>query len=722
MLTCNDLRERIPAIEAGEPATGEERDHLAACAGCRTEAARARADLERIRGDLASLAPSPFLEDAVRDIAVDTAPVTRATSRAPFWMAAAAAVVVLGIALVLASRPRAAEVEPEAGIGADDGHVGKDGGKDDGDRDASGPPPASAVFVPPTPLEAVQQRGVHTPAGEPAQIRTLQIGARPQDGYAVLGRGLLALVAGKGPGETATDAEIEFAARVLTDGGTEPVVDLEVTDPAGTARGLVRARVDRSYTGTLLLEEPFGRALGLHAWERPGHVTIGGAAGIGAQRTQAAVTLHVGSRRIDYTGEVEMRRAGDPQPATPLPSPGIAEGPRLVLVGERPDMGLVGADIGVHHMHGRIFVSAEHNVALREEQAMPLTIPLEMGRRVDVALEYRKGDHELCYVGLPSLDVGQGGPRGWQMALERVTLEGAFEPGAEIAVARVWRGHAAVPTRESAAFTLADGEGRVSYVRVRGEEGPVRVRERRKDGSVRWHRVLVQRPRATSGAVLRAGIDGHGTIRIGDGAFHLERDVHATGPTHRWTEGGAREALIARLKQAADGAGRDEDGTAQLRLDLVPQDNTPWPAVTQLLMACAHPTVRIDRIRFLRANGGGTIDYELPRDRGLLPARDPAAAKPRTMTIVLRREEARTHYILRDDGSEAHAAPLQGPGRKELAHRIRAFRKAAQDGGRPMRIELAPHSDVPYDDVRDVMAMLGAAGLAQGIRLTSSPR
>ena len=714
MLTCDDLRERIPAIEAGEHATGDERDHLAACEACRTEATTIREDLERVRRDLASLAPSPFLEDRVLEIAStteldDATPNETAAARHPMrfaMVAGLAAALLVAAVLIVAHLPNDDEPTPTVTLPTEEGDAA-----DEGTSQASG------LLMPPTPLAVEEQRSGNARAAKP-KIRLLSIGAKPRDGHAVLGREILERIAMPAGAPPRDRGRFRAAWGLLTREGRNPIIDIEVIHPKTKARGLVRAYVDAKYTGSLLLEEPFARALGLHTLELPGHATIDGAAKLGAQRTEAIVSL--GDERFRERIEVQMRRAGDPTPLASLLPGGLPQKPRLELIGERPDMGFIGTDIDVHHMHDRIFLSADRNVPWRDQAAMPLAIPMEPGQPMQAAVEYREGDHPLCYVYLPPVDIGRGGPLAWRVRLDRVALEGRFEPGAEIAVARVWQGHKAVPTRDSAAFTTADANGRVSFVHVRGEAGPLRLRERMKDGSVRWHKVLIPDAGEVQADELRIAIDGHGTIHIGGHTFNLERDMHADDRSNRWTEGGARDALVARLKAAADAGDRDKDLVSTLRVNVIPQDNTPWTTVTKLLMACAHPSVRIDKIRFSRTNGGRTVEYEMPRDAGLVPARAPDAAKPLIMNLLVRLKGERTFYVVRDEVNDLLSDDIRGPGRKALASALRTFRKVGVDSGRPFHVDLTAYSNVPYEDVQSIMGLLRAAKL-EDIRLMSSP-
>ena len=65
MLSCDDVKRRLPGLASGEKATPEVREHLASCDACRGLREATVREVEGVREGLASLSPSPFLEDAV---------------------------------------------------------------------------------------------------------------------------------------------------------------------------------------------------------------------------------------------------------------------------------------------------------------------------------------------------------------------------------------------------------------------------------------------------------------------------------------------------------------------------------------------------------------------------------------------------------------------------------------------------------------------------------
>ena len=105
MLTCDDVRAELPLLATGEAARGEVRDHLATCEACRAEEEALRADLDRVRGDLAALAPSPFLEERVAQLAREPARPGSGHRLHP-WLGAAIAVAAAALLAAVFVLPR----------------------------------------------------------------------------------------------------------------------------------------------------------------------------------------------------------------------------------------------------------------------------------------------------------------------------------------------------------------------------------------------------------------------------------------------------------------------------------------------------------------------------------------------------------------------------------------------------------------------------------------
>ncbi len=653
MLSCNDLRERMPAIEAGEPASGAERDHLAACEACRAEAARVRDDLARVRRDLASLAPSPFLEDAVRDIAAAGQPEpTPRLSRTTRWAAVgAAAAAVLVAVLVAVTRPTAPP-EPTVTIAT-------------GEGDEKGPPeghtigPVSTVAWPPTPREALVA-GAPGPRPQPGRPYTLA--KKPSPGYAILGRELLARIAVRGAPSDSLAARIERAWARLTRDGKRRTTTVSIENPETKARTWVHAVVDRDYAGTLLLEEPLARAIGFHAGatrERVQHEIVEpGTNKVWARTWSASARIALigttggGDPTLDVTERIQVREPGDPHAARPWWHAPPNETPRVVATGVAADMGFVGKELAMHWLHGRWFVAPDRNVPWRAGTTEVGTIPLALGEVTRAALEFRASLRDpLCYLILPPLDVGGDAPvrtpRVYGMKLERIRVEGPFTPGAQLTIARAWRAHEAIPTRTGVAFTTAADDGHASFVVVRGEAGPLRIRERRADGSVRWHLAEVRRGYQSTDEHQVIVARGSGVLTTDGGVFDLERGRMMTSSPmfHAATRTELAAALRAHLAKPADAAGRrSPGGPSKLRLTIVGMPAAAWSDAVFVLQACSSPEVKIDRVAFatgspqrtgtIRPQDIDAVPYELPKDSGLV-AVDPRKPPGSTIKLVV---------------------------------------------------------------------------------------
>lgn len=745
MLTCDDLHERIPAIEAGEPATGDERDHLASCAHCREEAAAVRDDLERVRQDLATLAPSPFLEDRVREIAAATeaAPgqdmaAVRAprTTRVAMIAGLAAALLVAGV-LVAAHLPQEDDTTPTVAVPSDDGKTPQDGdASDEAAGEAKGP--VSTLAWPPTPRQAVVKQG---PGPRPQPGRPYTLPARPTAGYAVLGRELLARIALDGSEPEDTPRHIAAVAARLTDHGKRRTTTVRLEHPTTKARVWVDARVDQHYAGTLLVEEPLARAIGLTRGAAPDvvlhEIVQPGSNKVWAQAwaTDARVMLvgsasRDGMRRfgaaLDATSRVQIRPPGDPHTAEPLWSEGRRSDPRIEAFGETPDMGFEGKELNMHWLHGRWFVAPDRNVPWRKHSPEVGNIPLVMGEVTRAALEFRPSvRNPLCYLVLPTVDVGGDTPvrtpARWRVRLERIRLDGGFTPGAQITVARAWQGHRAIPTRTGVAFTTVGDDGRVSCVVVRGEAGPLRIRERLTDGTVRWHLAPVRRGYQSTEQHMLVVARGRGVITTDRGIFNLAQNTMVVDkpPLVSATRETMAAALRRILKKAADDAGRSAPGgTSTLRLTVVGMPTASWSDTAFILQACAHPEVRIDRLAFASGDPRrtGTIEpedidalpYELPKDVGL-PRHDPTKPKQAKIKLVLGRfgewDWWRAHL---HDPVRGRDGQTQGASADTLDRALQSMVQRATTSSSPLIIEVIAQPDAPFDKVHKALERVRA--------------
>ncbi len=691
MLTCDSVREILPGLAAGEAAPREVHAHLTTCAPCRGACERLTADLTQIRHDLAGLSASPFLESRVLEAIADASGPSK-IARSPLrWgmLAGLAAAGLLAAVLILASR------EPEPGSVSET----LPGEEEDG---AATIP--SQVEVPPTAAEVDFAGRARAGRGEVAD-RFYDVAGAPPPGLALLGKQLL--------DRLAADDRAEIMRRAHA--------HVWVLNPRSGAKAILLAQVSPRYTGTLLLEEPLARALGLHEHVLRGESTIAGDLNAKAYRARA----HVRFATFDAEVEIQVRAAGEPPVAEVLPDVGLRRDVGVVFTGERPHMGFAGETVGIRHMHGEVFPMADHNVPWRKnalahigprlgpgmlkKDGGPVYLPTQM------MLEYRGDGLETCYVVLPAVDFGASAPLAWRMRMQRVNLQERFEPGAAVAVARVWRGATAIPSRESAAFTLADAKGRVSFVRTGGERGPLRMRERRKDGSVHWHRIDLESMEADLTPRLDVQLTKAGVIRIGARSFGpVPKKSRQFG--WRWD---LPEVAVLRehLAGLAERAGRSEPHRmAKLTMVLQAEAGTPWSAVEFVVLVCAHPDVRIDKLQF--AGSGASVPYELPKDRGLEPVRSPDDMRPREAKLRMTRTSDGTYW--RGFGVDK-PRPLSTDGEwGHLLGRLRTYANASRASKAEPVLELQAWPNVPYAGVRRMIGAAQSAGI-KDVRLMSSP-
>jgi len=700
-LTCHDVLEELPGLEAGEPTSGDVHDHLASCRTCRAEAARVRVDLSRLRGELAALSPSPFLEERVLEAARSPTPVLaskapRSSLRWGVFTGLAAAIVLAGVLIVANRAP-----EPEAGIA-----VETVAGEGDSDTNPS------QVKVPGTALQVAGQRRKRYPLGS-TSVRLLTLAGAPPKGIALLGQDLLARFLPDGmisltDGLTDGLAKAEAA---LTQGGKQPYIDVWVSNPQTGAAALVRAQVSRMYTGSLLLEEPLARALGLEQHELPGHVTVAGDLSFKAYRTRARIRV----ADLDAVLEIQTRFAGDPHAADLAAAGDNQKEPRLAFVGERPDAAMVADRLS---MRGdRLVMESATTTTFAKGAAAPAVLSLKKDATPSIVVFYREKDRITCSVVLPALDFGLGGPSSWRMTMQRVTLPQRFEPRAAIAIARVWRGATAIPSRESVAFTTADEKGRVSFVRTGRERGPLRLRERRKDGTVHWHTLRLDDEKALTRRLI-VTVDSRGALALGP--LHRLLPVGRNTFAPPW-EPKVLAALRENLSHHAEAAGREvPHGPSRLVVVVRAATGASWQSVERVVQACARLDVKIDKLSFEVDGAKDRVPYRLPTDRGLSPAIP--APKQQVQTLVLSGSKAGVvhwHWLQR----AAKGGMLRTP---EDWTRVRAslagWVREAEAEGTPLTVHIRADRSLPFSAVREALARCRIEGVREVVLVSSVPR
>ena len=761
MLSCEEVRAELPCVETGEAAAGALRDHLASCEPCRAEAARVRAELEQMRGDLAALAPSPFLEDAVLEAAREPRAEPRGT-RGPGVRSATAvglAAAALLVAVLLLGR------------GGSDSTTAGDG--EFGEPDPGGP---TVVSMPPTAGEVDEARKanegggvsvvpkgsrgfVHATSDAPGSLDLriddgmlpLRSGARhrwvipvddlakkdrmftlagvPVVGVATLGRELLTRI-GNAKGEPAKDP-VEAGLRRLSMRPREArFLNLEIADPTGRgAAAKVRVLVSEMYTGSLVLEEHLGRALGLHHFEIPGRVTLAGDMSIGARRAWARV--RIADIGFDETVEVQVLEGGPPGQVKGGEN-GLG---RMIFLGERPDSAHAGDDVDLVYVKGRPFVTATRTLGFNANSQRRAEMGIEARSETRFALSYSEGRHPESLVFLPPADPGaRPGPR--EVRLERVTLPGPFPLGAQAVIARVWRGRAAVPSRESVAQTTVADDGSVSFVRAPGEKGPLRMRLYSKDEetgneSVEW---LTFDPDDERIEPLLVEVES-GQVTIGTHTIALV----APAPTGNAlaADPPALAALVRELQSASRTAGWNGSGVSPLSIRIVCERDARWAAMHAILFAAAQAGITQFQLTF-RGESGRGVPFRLPVDAGLdsleggldeeevreepIESPQPARRKGRHLVFELRvrREKGVTRFTMPYESGQARSSVQTGDmsvGSRDLKTLEASVAKLAKARAPKRRLQVQVSlrevdlDEIPFAEMRNLIVVLRAAGV-----------
>lgn len=672
MLTCEEVRSLLPTQDVGDTVDVEK--HIAACAACREERQRLAVEIENLRTDLTLLAPSPFLEEAV----VEAARGARAGRPRARWpvvaLAGAAAILLLLFALPRDGRdsasdtqagnedaaaagivvpPSAATVHEARGLnhnltmGATLPPLGWNEGRPglklsrtvlpEGVVDSS---VRSETFLPPPP-RALHRFVYGDPGASPVDV-AFRATTAPRKGVMLLGSGLLERIGGRVLASAGVDIQKDGTWWRSTPGSPEG--EIRIASPeTGGAQARIRVLVSTGYDGTLLLDEPLARALGLYAFEIPGRMQVEGAMTFTGQRARARVRLP----ELDFDEVIEVQvRPPD------LGRPHDLREPHGIRIGAP---------------RGRQVLPTEVLVGRRMTWTAPGTIEMagdtQLQRNPDgvdwIALKGKGMWHVLLRFAawLPdetrlvpgAIDVGA--PTFLDEAELRLGLlevSTPLAPGTPLTLARVWRGHTAIPSATAVVETRVQEGGRVIAPAIWGEQGAtIRGLARGAHGKATFVDLVVDHA-ALATPWLWFNVTPNGRV-------HLKAGEYAT-----WDEGALRgdalAALRADLGTLLDQPGwRDEEGAPRAAAVLHVAEGAPWRVVQALMQVGALAGVR--DYRFQRADAawqpqGGIIAYELPGDSDL---HAPPQPPTRTLEVVLTQRPERgvtvRIQIRKEDGS-----------------------------------------------------------------------
>ncbi len=677
MLSCENVRDLLPGLVTGEKASHDVREHLAMCDACRTERDRLAREIATVREDLAVLAPSPFLEDAVVEAAHETVGPERVRRPWPYVAAAFVAAAALFLVVLL---PRLQEqsggetptpipgeegeegdVAPEFVMDAARIHVPPSRGEverarqenmrqwdlrseraeaDEKNyqtwpRNARTDLQETAAFLPPS--EDVLHRWVHGDQLGRKGTRTHTVATLPSvEGVFYLGNGLLNEIGGTLHAGTTGEIILGDKLWQTTPGTMQGEITVASPDTGG-ARARVRVLVSTGYSGTLMLEAPLARALGLHQFEIPGRVDFrtpdGKEIPVHGWRARARVAIP----ELDFDRVIEVQivrqrpwmvKRGKRARETGVLFRGVL--PRSLVQARAfrfdPETGgyELGGDVKIikpEERDGRPIRQLEigegaFRLLIGFEPPGPESVP----RIPDVPLLGELFD--VPHAGLIPRALDFGPSTLHVIDIERVALEGRWEPGAKVTLARVWRGMTAIPSAEAVIRTEVGENGRIAFPRIAGEQGStLRMLVTKKDGTSKFHDVVVAPELgATPRLDLRVGADG--TVRgPGWGVYLLEgRRLGAQAASAPSPKGFA--ALVKQLRRHAGQPGqRNELGNSQVELTLHVEPAAPWRLVQWTLQAAAHPEVRIITIHLGRTDApqDALQRIDLPFDERLSP-------------------------------------------------------------------------------------------------------
>ena len=256
----------------------------------------------------------------------------------------------------------------------------------------------------------------------------------------------------------------------------------------------------------------------------------------------------------------------------------------------------------------------------------------------------------------------------------------------------------------------------------RGERGPLRAREVRSDGSVRWHDlVLPGDPTAKRKDIAHIRVRKDGRIEFGGVVYAAWSRDPAGAATQAVPE--VEKQLRAALADAALAGGRDARGVSKVTLWVLASNETPWHIVERVMMVCAHHDVKLAKLKFaIDRSKVPAAAYEMPHDRGLNA--EPLKAKTFTVRLIWNGDELR--YRTKGD-----ILSLEGPCDSSLSG-FPALDAAIRDAKRAVPKGFALHGelhpvggatkDIPYDVVRGLIARMQASGVDQVLISNTPPR
>jgi hypothetical protein len=304
------------------------------------------------------------------------------------------------------------------------------------------------------------------------------------------------------------------------------------------------------------------------------------------------------------------------------------------------------------------------------------------------------------------------------LEVERVALEGRWEPGANVTVARVWRGQTAIPSAEAVVRTQVDEKGRIAFPRLAGELGStLRMLVRTKDGTSTFHDVVVAPElRTTPRLDLTLGADGvvsapGWTVDLLDEPWAGDEATGMPAP-ERFA------ALIARLEwHAGRPEQRDAKGNSKTELALRAGKDVPWRLVQWVLQAAADPRVRIHAIQFVLLAQGQTQIRPLPLD---LPLDEGLSADPELQVSVrLLRTRADGLLEIRCGGEGGNDEVVAW---EALPARLRATAEGLRETGPWLvgLIRVPPPGLVTFAEANRVLRAFREAGF-EDVRLEGAP-
>lgn len=753
MLTCDAVRNALPGLATGERPSHEVREHLARCDACREARDRLARDVSRIRHDLAALAPTPLLEDA----AVDTARTTEIEprSRRPWRYVATAVAATAALFLVVVlprlqdSAPGGTRTVPGGDTATATIYISSSEAEVDANRRENAKVQAlvggrtegrllfhewvtpgrgvgmhsSQAFEPP--LADVHHRFVYgDDAGRPG-TRTYTLpgpGTTYEEGVFLLGMGLLNEIGGRLEKGSTTAIIANGKRWEMAPENAEAEIYLAAPHDGG-AEGRIRVAVNPGYGGTLLVEGPLTRALGLHQFEIPGEVVFTGQVGqippLSGHRTRARVRIP----ELDVDRVVEVQVAHSRPWRGELWSLDAKAG--IQFEGEAPTDAMSAAEI-VFDARGRMASAISPTIwgAAEDRPVRFWHIAPDVGTRrfifgfagvppgklpqiPDTPAVGHLFRHADATVVPRALDFGARTV--YVMNVVRTTLDGTWEKGASVTVARVWRGTTAIPSREAVVQTTVDEMGRISFPRIPGEKGStLRMLVTTKDGTSTFHDIEIGPV-----PIIWTYVGADGSIGI-DGTTIELFDEAGMGVVAGLVS--LREIL---RKRAASPNLRDENtGEVRLTLGFRIHPEAPWRAVQWALQVMAEPTIGMHRFQ-LAAHDGAPMPFELPRDRRLgAPPQRPESLPFVTVKVFRRQPEGPAHYTVGQE--RIGEAPAEGL--DPLVEAIRRVLEVARARGGTIQGQLkAPRpTQATFGDVQRALRALREAGI-EDVRFEGAP-